>query len=125
MPSFQPNIAIVALERVLEILMHYGRLAKERHLQKLISKHLCARLNYYPSRSRGRKSCLYLSFVFVFCCFGHLDKQTNSLTLIISIPQAFVAIATSSGGIQTSVSFLASLSCTFNPFQQWPSYPGV
>ena len=47
--------------------------------------------------------CIYLSFVTVFCCFGHLYKQTNSLTLIIFIPQAFVAIATSSGGIQTSI----------------------
>ena len=31
-----------------------------------------------------------LSFVLVFCCFGHLYKQTNSLTLKIFIPQRFL-----------------------------------
>ena len=34
MPPFQPNIAIVALKRLLEILMHYKWLAKEWHWQK-------------------------------------------------------------------------------------------
>ena len=46
---------------------------------------------------------LYLYFVVVFCCFGHLNKQTNSLTLKIFIPQAFEANASSSGGILTSI----------------------
>ena len=45
----------------------------------------------------------YLGLFVVFCCFGHLNNQTNSLTLEIFNPQAFEAIASSSGGIQTLI----------------------
>ena len=53
--------------------------------------------------------CIYLSFVTVFCCFGHLYKQTNSLTLIIFIPQAFEPNASSSDGIQTLIEIYGTL----------------
>ena len=39
----------------------------------------------------------------IFCCFGHLNKQTSSLLLQIFIPQAFEANASSSRGIQTLI----------------------
>ena len=58
--------------------------------------------------SFNREKCfvsitIYLGLFVVFCCFGHLNNQTNSLTLEIFNPQAFEAIASSSGGIQTLI----------------------
>ena len=44
---------------------------------------------------------LYWSLCVVFCCFGHL--QTIFLQYLYLFPQAFEAIASSSGGIQTLI----------------------
>ena len=44
---------------------------------------------------------MYLSIGVVFCCFGLLHKKKTILQ--ISIPQAFEANASSSGGIQTLI----------------------
>ena len=44
---------------------------------------------------------VYWSLCVVFCCFGHL--QTIFLQYLYLFPQAFEAIASSSGGIQTSI----------------------
>ena len=43
----------------------------------------------------------YWSLCVVFCCYGHL--QTIFLQYLYLFPQAFEAIASSSGGIQTSI----------------------
>ena len=55
-----------------------------------------------------------ISYILVFVSFSvaldiETNNQTNSLTLEIFNPQAFEAIASSSGGIQTLISYFLLL----------------
>ena len=61
----------------------------------------------------------YLGLFVVFCCFGHLNNQTNSLTLEIFNPQAFEAIASSSGGIQTLIDACLNQDVKITTIRKW------